>query len=320
MCYTSIAMKILNRDSFAATVPARPDANSFFSFYSSVWDAVTTDPALMLVPLDDHLVHRGDGVFDSAKCVGGRVFNFDAHLARLLRCAEAIGISPPWSAADIMAVSYETIRAGGHPDCSLRIIIARGPGSMGVAASDCPAPALYVATYRTGPVFMDSHPGGASLVRSELAAKPPRFATVKSCNYLQNVLMKTELAMRGADFICSFDNAGHLAEGPTENDGIVAADGVLAFPKPDNILAGTTMARCIAYGEKLAGLGLVAGVERRDITEADMFAAREVIVCGTTIHVVSVTSYEGRQIGDGRPGPVAAALGRMLREEMAARN
>ena len=309
-------MKTIDRHSFATTLPARPDGDAFFSFYSSVWDAVTTDPALMLVPVDDHLVHRGDGVFDSAKCLGGRVFNFDAHLARLLRCAEAIGIQSPWSADDIRAIADETIAAGGHPDCSIRIIIARGPGGMGVAPWDSPAPSLYVATYKTGPVFMDDHPEGARLVRSEMPAKPPRFATVKSCNYLQNVLMKTELALRGADFICSFDTAGFLAEGPTENDSIVTADGVLAFPRPDDILAGTTMMRCLAYGEKLVEEGLLAGVERRDISEADMLAAREIIACGTTIHVVSVTTYEGKPVGDGRPGPVAAALRRMLEEEM----
>ena len=83
-------MKTFNRDTFAATVPARPDADFFYAFYSSVWDAVTTDPSLMLVPVDDHLVHRGDGVFDSAKCIGGKVFNFDAHIARLLRCADQL--------------------------------------------------------------------------------------------------------------------------------------------------------------------------------------------------------------------------------------
>ena len=310
-------MKTIDRGNFAVALPQKPGADAFYSFYSSVWDAVTTDPSLMLVPLDDHLVHRGDGVFDSAKCVGGRVFNFDAHLARLLRCADAIGIQSPWSADDLREIAYATIEAGGHPDCSLRIIIARGPGGMGVAPSDSLGPALYVATYRTGPVFMDAHPGGARLVRSAFVAKPPRFATVKSCNYLQNVLMKAELDMRGADFICSFDASGHLAEGPTENDGIVTADGVLAFPRPDNILAGTTMLRCLAYGENLAAKGLLSGVERRDITEEDMFAAREIIACGTTIHVVSVTEYEGRKIGDGRPGPVAAGLERMLEEEMA---
>ncbi len=310
-------MKTLSRENISEVIATRPDSGDFYAFYSSVWDAVTTDPSLMLVPVDDHLVHRGDGVFDSAKCIGGRVFNFDAHLARLLRCAAAIGIDSPWSADDLRDIAYRTIEAGGHPDCSVRIIIARGPGGMGVAPADCPRPSLYVATYRTGPVFMDAHPDGARLVRSEFIAKPPRFATVKSCNYLQNVLMKAELAMRGADFICSFDAAGHLAEGPTENDGIVTSDGVLAFPRPDNILAGTTMLRCIAYGEELADKGLISGVERRDITEADMLAAREIIACGTTIHVVSVIEYEDHKIGDGRPGPVSIALRQMLEAEMA---
>ena len=310
-------MKKLTKDTFAHAIPKRADGENYFAFYSSAWDAVTTDPELMLIPADDHLVHRGDGVFDSAKCVGGKVFNFDAHIARLFRCAEAIGIKPAWTPEEVRQICLETVKAGNHPDCSLRIIFSRGTGSMGVAPSDCPAPALYVATYRTGPVFMDAHPDGGELVRSEMVAKPPRFATVKSCNYLQNALMKTELAARGADFICSFDANGFLAEGPTENDGIVTADGILAFPKPDNILAGTTMLKCMEYGEALVKKGLLKGVERRDITEDDLLAAREVIATGTTIHVVALTRYEGKTIADGKPGPVYAALRQMLEDEIA---
>lgn len=311
-------MKTLTRENFAAALPAG-DRNRFFAFYSSLWGGVTTDPALMLVPLEDHLVHRGDGVFDSAKCIGGKVFNFDAHLARLFRCAEAVGLRPPWTPEEIRQLSREVIEAGGHPDCSLRLILSRGPGGMGAAPADSPAPALYIATYAIGEPFMASHPEGGRLVRSEITAKQPRFATVKSCNYIQNALMKAELAVRGADFICAFDARGFLAEGPVENDGIVTADGVLAFPKPDNILAGTTMNLCIEFGKALAAQGLVKGVERRDISEPDMFAAREIIATGTTIHVVSMREYEGRKIGDGRPGPVARELSRMLEEKMLGR-
>ncbi len=309
-------MKTLTKDTFSHAIPQRADGANYFAFYSSGWDAITTNPELMLIPADDHLVHRGDGVFDSAKCVGGRVFNFDAHIARLFRCAEAIGIKPKWTPEEVREICLETVRAGGHPDCSLRIIFSRGTGSMGVAPADCPSPALYVATYKTGPVFMDDHPGGGALIRSEMVAKTPRFATVKSCNYLQNALMKVELAARGADFICAFDARGFLAEGPTENDGIVTADGILAFPKPDNILAGTTMLKCMEYGRELVRQGLLKGVERRDIAEADILAAREVIATGTTIHVVSFTRYEGKTIGDGKPGPVYAALRKMLDAEI----
>lgn len=308
-------MKTITRSNFLDALPRR-DGVSYYAFYSSLWDGITTDPSLMLVPLDDHVVHRGDGVFDSALCINGKVFNFPGHLARLYRCAEAIGLAVPWSREQIAALVDAVIAAGGQSYCSVRIILSRGPGSMSAAPGDSATPALYIATYKPGPCFMERHPEGGRLVRSAIPAKSPKFATVKSCNYLQNALMKEELAVSGADFITSFDADGFLAEGPTENVGIVTKDGVLAFPKPEKILAGTTMLRCVEYGKALAGQGILRGVERRDITEADLIGAAEVLIVGTTTFVVSIREYEGHVIGDGRPGPVGKALERMLFDEM----
>lgn len=314
--YNCLVMKTVTRANYLETLPAPAGGAKYFAFYSSLWNGITTDPALMAVPVDDHVVHRGDGVFDSALCVKGTVFNFGAHIDRLYRCADAIGLSLPWTKDEVRDLSMATIAAGGHPDCVLRIIASRGPGSLGAAPGDCATPALYIVAYARGASFMERHPEGGRLVRSAIPAKAPQFATVKSCNYLQNALMKEELALRGADFITSFDAAGFLAEGPTENVGIVTCDGVLAFPKPDNILAGTTMLRCVEYGKALVGQGILRGVERRDISEADLIGAAEVLIVGTTTFVVSIRDYEGHTIGDGRPGPVAAALSKMLFAEI----
>ena len=41
-------------------------SKQFRAMYSSVIGAITTDPAAMVIPLDDHMVHRGHGVFDTA--------------------------------------------------------------------------------------------------------------------------------------------------------------------------------------------------------------------------------------------------------------
>lgn len=309
-------MKNVTRENFIDSLPEATGGAKYYAFYSSLWKGITTDPALMMVPVDDHVVHRGDGVFDSALCVKGKVFNFDAHIDRLFRCADAIGLSLLWSKDEVRALSLATVEAGGHPDCVLRIIASRGPGSLGAAPGDCAVPALYIVAYARGPLFMERHPEGGRLIRSAIPAKAPQFATVKSCNYLQNALMKEELAARGADFITSFDAAGFLAEGPTENVGIVTKDGILAFPKPDNILAGTTMLRCVEYGKALTVQGKLRGVERRDITETDIIDAAEVIIVGTTTFVSSIRDYEGHTIGNGRPGPVAAALAKMLYAEI----
>ena len=50
----------------------KPFHSRYLAMYSSVYDAITTDPVLMTVPIDDHMVHRGDGVFETLKTVNGR--------------------------------------------------------------------------------------------------------------------------------------------------------------------------------------------------------------------------------------------------------
>src|SRR4029453_15632101 len=60
----------------------------FSAFYSSQLGGVVTDPALMVFPFDDHMVHRGHGIFDTAALVAGRIYDLEAHLDRFLASAE----------------------------------------------------------------------------------------------------------------------------------------------------------------------------------------------------------------------------------------
>lgn len=45
----------------------------FLAMYSSIFGGITTEPAAMVIPIDDHMVHRGHGVFDTAIIVDGLV-------------------------------------------------------------------------------------------------------------------------------------------------------------------------------------------------------------------------------------------------------
>src|SRR5262245_66557682 len=62
-------------------------AVNFHAMYSSVLGGIVTDPAFMVLPLDDHMVHRGHSVFDTAAIVNGKLYQLDAHIKRLLRSA-----------------------------------------------------------------------------------------------------------------------------------------------------------------------------------------------------------------------------------------
>jgi branched-subunit amino acid aminotransferase/4-amino-4-deoxychorismate lyase len=311
-------MRHLDPPAFLAELLARrqPWQTHYHAMYSSLLDAVVTDPALMLLPVDDHLVHRGDGVFDAAKCLDGRLYNFDAHLARLLRSAAALRLSWPGGADELARLTRETIRAGGRRTCSVRLLLGRGPGSFSASPGDSAGASLHIVAHTLHRPFMEERPAGARVRRSRVPPKPPPLARVKHCNYLQNAMMKQEALDWEVDFTLGFDAAGHLTEGPTENAGIVTRDGELLFPRLDGILAGTTMARVMELAETLVAEGVLNRVAHRHISEEDILRAEEMLVTGTTLDVVAVVEYEGRPVGSGRPGAVHARLSRLLEEDM----
>lgn len=296
----------------------RPEYQAhYYAMYSSWWDAITTEPNLMTIPVDDHMVHRGDGLFETFKCVDGAVYNLDAHLARLENGARAIALALPWTRADLRRIVGAVVRAGGRRDALVRIFVSRGPGSHSANPYDCPQPLLLVLAIRLPPPFMAAHPEGARVGVSAVPVKPGFFAQVKSVNYLPNVLMKKQAVDAGVDFMLGFDKNGHMTELPTENFGIVTADRVLRVPKPDHILLGTTMLRVLELARaQLVPAGVLAGVEEADVPRAELERAAEMLIFGTTPNVAAVTEFAGRPVGDGRPGPVWRALSRAFEADL----
>ena len=289
----------------------------YYAMYSSWWDAITVDPNLMVVPVDDHMVHRGDGLFETFKCVDGAVYNLEAHLDRLEGGAKAIALDLPWSRADVRGLVGEVLRAGGRRDALVRIFASRGPGGHSANPYECPRPLLLVLAIRLPPAFMDAHPEGAKVGVSSVPNKDGFFARVKSVNYLPNVLMKKQAVDAGVDFMLGFDSNGHMTELPTENFGIVTADRVLRVPKPEHILLGTTMLRVLDLArEQLVPAGILAGVAAADVPRAEVEKASEMLVFGTTPNVTAVTEFAGRPVGDGKPGPVWRELSRAFEADM----
>lgn len=310
-------MKHIDRSNYASALDGcrRPYHDTYFAMYSSLLGGLVTDPVLMQLPLDDHLVHRGDGVFDTCKRVAGAIYNLDAHLARLQRSASAIGIRWPAGMANVRELAIATAAATGQPDCCIRVILARGPGGFGVSPYEPPEPALYIVAYALNKPFMDLHPEGAAVRRSTVPVKPSGMAEIKNCNYLPNVLMKREAIDWKVDFAVGYDADGHLTEGATENVGIVSK-GELVFPRLEHILAGTTMLRLVDLVKALPPTSELRGVWFRDIAEEEVRQASELILVGTTINVVAGCEYEGRPVGTGKPGPVWRRLSRLLDDDI----
>src|SRR5436189_5032772 len=67
----------------------------YWAFYSSQLGGIVTDPALMVVPFDDHMVHRGHGIFDTAAIEAGKIYDLEAHLDRFVRSARNSRLTLP---------------------------------------------------------------------------------------------------------------------------------------------------------------------------------------------------------------------------------
>src|SRR5687768_18323404 len=86
----------------------------FSAFYSSQLEGIVTDPALMVIPFDDHMVHRGHGIFDTAGLVDGKIYDLEAHLDRFLLSAERSKLRLPGSRQRIRDLIVTTTAASGQ--------------------------------------------------------------------------------------------------------------------------------------------------------------------------------------------------------------
>ena len=309
---------LIDKNKFIENLSAqrKPWHDNYLLMYSSLWKGYVTDPALMVVPADDHLVHRGDGVFDVIRCAHGRLYQMEAHLRRLERSAEAISIPLPDEFARIRELVGTLVLKGGHRDCLIRITISRGPGSFTVNPFDCPSSQLYVNVVRYHKPPARYYESGVSLVTSKVPIKTSFFAGVKSCNYLPNVLMKMEAVLAACDYAVALDEDACLAEGATENIGVVSADGYLKFPGFERTLAGVTVQRVAELAASLVKDGTIQGTKFTRISLPEAYQAREVLIMGTSINVVPATKYDGRTVGTGLPGLVFSKLSALMEKDM----
>ena len=289
---------------------------TYYAMYSTWWGGVVKKPAMMLVPIDDHLVHRGDGVFEAIKVVDNRAFLLDEHLQRLVDSAAQISLPLPMSKEEMKKVILETTEISGAKDALLRLYISRGPGGFTTNPYDSVASQMYLVITSLKPMAEEKYQKGVSIGKSAIPPKDPWFARIKSCNYLQNVLMKKESVDRKLDFTVGFTQEGFLTESSTENIVILDKDSNLVRPKLHQILKGTTMMRAFELAESLKTQGLIKGIQERDLHENEIRNAKEVMMIGTTLDVLPVSSYEGAKIGEGVQGPVAKQLLQLLKEDI----
>ena len=288
----------------------------YWAFYSTQLGGIVTDPALMVIPFDDHIVHRGHGIFDTAGLVDGRIYDLEAHLDRFLLSAGRSKLTLPGSRDDIRDIIIQTTAVSGRRDGSIRYWLSSGPGSLELTPAAGAEPGFFVMIFAGLSYSEKWYTEGLKVMTTTYPIKAPLYAMTKATNYLPNVLMQMEAKEAGFDNGVFIDQDGHVGESSNMNVAFVTKGGAFAHPKFDHILAGCTSLRLLDLASTLRDRGLITGVEVRDITVAEARASREMMLLGSSVKVAPIIKWDDQVIGDGKPGPVAAALLRLLDDDM----
>jgi 4-amino-4-deoxychorismate lyase len=288
----------------------------YWAFYSSQLKGVVTDPALMVIPFDDHIVHRGHGIFDTAAIVAGKIYDLEAHLDRFLLSAGRSKLQLPGSRAEMTDIIVQTAAASGRRDGSIRYWLSSGPGSLELTPARGAEPGFFVMIFAGLSYPERWYTEGLRVMTTTYPIKAPLYAITKATNYLPNVLMQMEAKEKGFDNGVFIDEDGNVGESSNMNVAFVTRHGVLVHPKFDHILSGCTSLRLLELARTHQDRARVTGVEVRDISVAEARASREMLQLGSSIKVAPVVQWDDQVIGDGKPGPVSRGLLQLLEEDM----
>jgi branched-chain amino acid aminotransferase len=264
-------------------------------------DGKFVDSADAKVSVFDHGLLYGDGVFEGIRLYGGNIFRLEEHLERLEYSAKAIMLELPLTRKELSWATCETCRQNNLSDAYIRLVVTRGVGDLGLSPWLCPKPTVFIIASKISLYPQEHYDNGLAIVtvptrRIGPAALP---ATIKSLNYLNNILGKIEAKQFGALEAIMLNDQGYVAECTADNVFIVHKGAIITPSTSQGALKGITRDSVVDIAREL-------GVPLREsnMTRYDIWCADECFLTGSGAEVIPVVKLDGRVIGAGIPGPI----------------
>lgn len=257
-----------------------------------------------VVHIEDRGYQLADAVYEVWALFDGKLADAEGHFTRLSRSLAELEIAEPMSRAALTIVLRETVRRNRIRDGMVYLQVSRG-----VAPRDHAFPGVHVP-----PAVVITVKGVDRVAVEAKAAKGVSVVTtpenrwgrcdIKTVGLLPNALAKQKAKLAGAAEAWFVDELGFVTEGASSNAWIVDADGRLRTRDTNaNILRGITRHTLLGV---IADEGLA--VEERPFTPEDAINAQEAFITGAGSLVLPVIAVDGKPVGKGVPGPVAAKL------------
>lgn len=257
------------------------------------------------VSVYDHGFLYGDGIFEGIRSYARNIFRLKEHLERLFDSAKSIMLTIPYTYEEVERIVVETIRKNNLENAYVRLVVSRGVGNLGLDPFTCHHPYMIVIAeqltlfpeklYETG---IEVATVATRRNRSDIL--DPK---IKSLNYLNNILIRIEAHLAGVSEALTLNTEGYVAEGSGDNVFIVKDGELMTPPSYIGALQGITRQAIVDLARQMGYT-----VKEQPFTRYDVFTADEVFLTGTAAEMIPVIKVDGRQVGDGNPGPHTKAL------------
>ncbi len=256
------------------------------------------------VSIEDRGFQFADGIYEAWAVLGGKLADAAGHFERMERSLAELRMAQPMSRAALKLVILETLRRNRITEgfCYLQITRGQAPRDHGF-----PNPAVrpsLIITCKPVDYAAEARKSEKGVAVSTQPDIRWGRCDIKTVGLLPNVLAKQAAREAGAYEAWLVDSGGMVTEGSSTNAWIVDARGVLITRDTRaNILRGVTRKHLMELAAELQ-----MPVEERAFSVEEAKDAKEAFLTAASAFVTPITAIDGKQVGDGRPGPVAARL------------
>jgi D-alanine transaminase len=262
------------------------------------------------VPVWDRGFLFGDAVYEVFRMYRGQRWLESEHLARLRRSLAELDFAP-YDVERLIERMDRTVIASEIQEGTVYVQITRGVAPRSHAfpnPATPPTELIVVRPHDDGPAARLRQSGAR--VKSQPDLRWER-CDIKSTNLLANVLALEAARRAGCDEAILVDSAGLVTEATHSSVLWVRQGQLQGTPEGHEILPGMSRQLILRLARTLE---IPFRGSRASL--AELIAADEVILLGTTIEVLPVVRVDDQTIGGGAPGPVARRLGDAYRQEV----
>ena len=283
------------------TRPPRNDDNKIMKVF--VNEKIVDEKKAVVSVFDRGLLY-GDGIFETMRAYGGRVFMLDEHIERLYNSAGIIDLNIRPDKKYIKYIIYRLLKVNRLSEAYIRLSVSRGTGRVGLDATTAESDSVVIIVKDFTPYPDKFYRKGVRLYTSSVRRNERSVLfKIKSLNYLNNIIARLEAQAAGATDALLLNSKDKVAESAVSNIFMVKKNLLVTPSIASGALPGITREAVLSLAGK-AGLRPV----QRQIGLRELKGANEIFLTNTLMEIMPVTRLDKKTIANGAPGPVTKKL------------